>query len=197
MTGLLFLFSETREALHIPQDDPRTLRDGGVECDLALRLDRLARRAAASAQVHLAWLEIEGSGRGRRVRVFIERPDARVGIADCERMDERFSALLALEDPIPGSWTLEVSTPGLDRPLRSLEDCRRFCGRRVRVTYRTEKRRKTGTGTLRAVEDAAVRLASPGGDRRIPWSAVVAARLDPDLATLFGGSRGSAGRDRS
>lgn len=121
------------------------------------------------------------------MRVFIERANDAVGLADCERVNEKLSVLLDLEDPIPGSYTLEVSTPGLDRPLRSVEDCRRFLGRRVRIRHRTENRPDTVTGTLRAVERGAVLcLNGPEGKRQIAWSAVVAARLAPDFAALLG-----------
>ena len=135
----------------------------------------------------MAWIEIKGPRSGRRVRVFIERTDDAVGLSDCERVNERLSALLDLEDPIPGSYTLEVSTPGLDRPLHSVEECRRFLGRRVRIRHRMENRQSTVTGTLRAVEaDAVLCLNGLDGERQIAWSAVVAARLAPDFEALFG-----------
>lgn len=143
----------------------------------------------------MAWIEIKGPHPGRRVRVFIERPDDAVGLADCERVNERLSALLDLEEPIPGAYTLEVSTPGLDRPLHSIEDCRRFCGRRVRIRHRTEGRPDTLIGTLEAVQpDAVLCLNGPGGERQIAWNAVLGARLDPDLEALF--QRRGGGRRR-
>ena len=143
----------------------------------------------------MAWIEIKGPRSGRRIRVFIERPDDAVGLGDCERVNEKLSALLDLEDPIPGSYTLEVSTPGLDRPLQSVEECRRFLGHRVRIRHRMESRPDTVTGTLRAVNgDAVLCLSGPGGERQIAWSAVVAARLAPDYAALLG--RRPGGRRR-
>lgn len=128
------------------------------------------------------------------MRVIIERDGGVVGLADCERMNEKLSALLDLEDPIPGSYTLEVSTAGLDRPLHSVEECRRFLGRRVRIKHRNGNRRETAIGRLSGVEAGALRLEGPEGARQIVWSAVVAARLDPDLETLFG--RRPRGRSR-
>lgn len=175
------------EALRISQEEPAPQRFGAAGDDLSAHVERLARRAAASAQVELAWIEIKGPRSGRRVRVFIERPDDGVGLADCERVNEKLSVLLDLEDPIPGAYTLEVSTPGLDRPLRSVEDCRRFCGRRVRIRHRAEGSRNTVIGTLEAVKgDAVLCLNGPDGERQIAWSAVLGARLDPDLEALFG-----------
>lgn len=81
-------------------------------------------------------------------------------------MNERLSALCDLEDPIPGSWTLEVSTPGLDRPLFSLDECRRFVGRRVTVRHLEGDRPKAVTGTLSAVEEGAIRLTAGNPARR-------------------------------
>ncbi len=124
------------------------------------------------------------------MRVFIERRDGGVGLADCERVNEKLSALFDLEDPILGSCFLEVSTPGLDRPLRSVADCHRFLGQRVRVRYRIandprEAGPQTVVGTLRTVEDATICLDGPAGGLRIGWNEVVAARLDPDLGALL------------
>ena len=135
----------------------------------------------------MAWIEIKGPHSGRRVRVFIERTDDAVGLRDCERVNEKLSALLDLEDPIPGTYTLEVSTPGLDRPLRSVEECQRFLGRRVRIRHRMENRQDTVTGTLRAVkEDGVLCLNGPNAERQIAWSEVLAVRLAPDFEALLG-----------
>ena len=137
----------------------------------------------------MAWTEIKGPKNAIRVRVFIERPGGGAGLADCERVNGKLSALFDLEDPIPGPYTLEVSTPGLDRPLRSLADCRRFLGQRIRVKRRIERPPESGpktvVGVLRTVEDEAVCLEAPEGPLRIEWGAVLAARLDPDLDALL------------
>lgn len=149
----------------------------------------------------MAWTEIKGPQGSRRVRVFIERPgeslDGPVGLADCERVNERLSTLLDLEDPIPGSYVLEVSTPGLDRPLGSTDDARRFLGRRVRVRFRTEARTRTLVGTLAGAEAGEIRIAGIAGEPedgvRIPWDAVLGARLAPDFDVLFGAKSPQAG----
>lgn len=173
-----------------------------MEEDLPARVERLARRAAQSAGVQLAWTEVRGPRGSRRVRVFIEGPDdVPVGLRDCERMNAKLSALFDLEDPVPGSYVLEVSTPGLDRPLHSPADCRRFTGRRVRVKRRIGDRVRTVTGTLEAVEADAVLVAGHGHAARgegewIRWDAVVGARLDPDTRSLFGARKTPRGRRR-
>ena len=66
------------------------------------------------------------------VRVFIDRPEG-VTLDDCERVSRQVSGLLDVEDPIPGAYTLEVSSPGLDRPLRKTADFGRFAGQRARI----------------------------------------------------------------
>ena len=134
-------------------------------------------------------------------------------------MNERLSALCDLEDPIPGSWTLEVSTPGLDRPLFSLDECRRFLGRRVTVRHWEGDRPRAVTGTLLAVEEGAIRLSAGNPARRtsrpnsrktsesgrpastetpwesrIEWSRVQRAKLAPDFDALL---RGRSGEPRA
>lgn len=130
--------------------------------------------------------------------MFIDRPDDPVGLGDCERMNERLSELCDLEDPVPGAWTLEVSTPGLDRPLFSLEQCRRFLGQRVRVRHRApdrtergvadpeERRRPTVVGTIRSAESGILGLEAPEGPVRIEWGLVERVRLVPDFDALLG-----------
>ncbi len=135
------------------------------------------------------------------MRVFIERPDDPVGLSDCERVNERLSVLLDLEDPIPGPYTLEVSTPGLDRPLRTVSDCERFRGHRIEVRFRTaEARSRTVTGVLRRVDGGNLELDAGKGRERIAWDAVARARLAPDYGALMRGAarrNGTGGRRRA
>lgn len=117
-----------------------------------------------------------------------------MGLGDCERVNARLSELCDLEDPIPGSWTLEVSTPGLDRPLFSLEQCRRFVGRQVRVRQRPEgpetARPPTRTGTILSAESGTLLLETAEGPAPIEWGRVERARLVPDFDALLGGRPG-------
>ena len=101
-------------------------------------------------------------GAGRRhglVRVFIDAA-AGVGVDDCERVSREISALLDVEDPIPGGYTLEVSSPGFDRVLRTREHFGRFVGSRVFVELKAPRAgRRRYTGQLLAVDDAGIALA--------------------------------------
>ncbi len=177
-------FSFLRRRFRISQH-PVTPAPGGAAEGLPDRVERLAREAADHAGVRLAWIEIKGPRAGRRVRVFIERHADRVGLEDCERVNRVLSTLLDADDPFPGPYTLEVSTPGLFRPLRSLEDCRRFVGRRVRVRFRDAEGTHEMTAVMSRVEDRALHLDASSGSRSVGWPSIEAARLDPDLDALL------------
>ena len=98
------------------------------------RLEELARRAAEPVGVDIAWVELKGEGQSCFFRVFIES-DSGVGLEDCEQVSQRLGVLLEVEDPIESSYTLEVSTPGLDRPLWTKRDYQRFSGRQFDIGY--------------------------------------------------------------
>ena len=85
-------------------------------------LDSLARRAAQAEGLQVAWIELKRQGGSNVFRVFIEREDGSASLADCERLTHRLGLLLDVEDPIDSAYVLEVSTPGLDRPLRNEKD---------------------------------------------------------------------------
>lgn len=89
---------------------------------------------------------------GRRIlRIFIDRPGG-VTVDDCERVSRELGTVLDVEDPIPQSYTLEISSPGLDRPLKTEADFARFKGRRARIKTRQPL---DGRRNFKAVIDAA------------------------------------------
>jgi len=97
-----------------------------------------AGRCAEEAGVELVDLVLRGSSRRRTLRVDIDRPGPRgVDLEDCGRVSELLGAAIEAEDDlIGGSYVLEVSSPGVDRPIRSRDDIRRNTGRRIVVTVR-------------------------------------------------------------
>ena len=101
-----------------------------------------------------------GAGHGRgTLRVFIDAA-AGVQLADCERVSREISALFDVEDPIPAAYTLEVSSPGFDRVLRTREHFGRFVGSRVFVELKEPRAgRRRYTGQLLAVDDDGIALA--------------------------------------
>lgn len=94
------------------------------------------------------------------VQVMADRADgSQISVNDCERITHTVSALLDVEDPLPGAWTLEVSSAGIDRPLTRLKDWVRFAGHQARVEMlMPHEGRRRFTGIITGADEAAVRL---------------------------------------
>src|SRR3954466_9585221 len=126
---------------------------------------------------------------GHIVRVFIDRPgpaatpEESVSIEDCAEVNRELSTILDVEDPLPYAYTLEVSSPGLDRPLRDLEDYRRFAGRYAKVVVSEPvDKQKAFEGHLRGVEDEDVLLEAPNGRlHRLPNRLITRGRLEVEF----------------
>ncbi len=154
-------------------------------------LDSLARRAAQAEGLQVAWIELKSHGGSQVFRVFIEREDASASIADCERLTQRLGLLLDVEDPIESAYVLEVSTPGLDRPLRNERDYERFQGRLARIRTKTavDGRRKF-VGRLGGVHAGAVRIDDEEvGEVSIPLTSIESARLEVEFGRKSRNSR--------
>ncbi len=131
---------------------------------------------------------------GLVVRVFIDRPgpantpDESVSIEDCEYVSREIGTILDVEDPLPATYTLEVSSPGLDRPLRGLEDYRRFAGRLAKVVVAEPvDNQKAFEGRLQGIAEdstagAAVLLeAANGRVHRLPFGLITRGRLEVEF----------------
>jgi len=101
--------------------------------DIKKRVAGLAETVAGEYGVEIYDVEIAGSLRRPLVRIYIER-EGGVTLDDCERFSRAMSALLDVEDPVPSSYTLEVSSPGMDRPLKRPRDFERSVGKLARLT---------------------------------------------------------------
>src|SRR5580658_7568059 len=113
------------------------------------------------------------------LRVFIDRPEG-VGLDDCERASHELSALLDVEDPVPVAYTLEVSSPGLDRVLRTPAHFQRFVGERIWLELRAARDgRRRYTGRLEALDEMGIELNVDGAIVRVPFSEISRARLAP------------------
>lgn len=126
-------------------------------------------------------LQYSASGRGGVLRLYI---DAVRGITadDCERVSRQVGAVLDVEDPIPVHYVLEVSSPGLDRPLFEKQHYERYLGEKVRLRLRTlVDGRRNLTGVLRDVVCDDVIVDAGGELFRIPLRAIGSARLVPEL----------------
>jgi len=103
--------------------------------NLAARIQDFAEQLAASMGLEIVLVEIKGGSNRSIVRTYIDKPGG-VTIVDCESFSKRMSVLLDVEDWIPFSYTLEVSSPGLDRPLVKETDFQRFAGKSARLRTR-------------------------------------------------------------
>jgi ribosome maturation factor RimP len=112
---------------------------------MALDVDRvreIAERVASSSGLEVVEIEFLGSGKARMLRVFLDKPaagaDPLAGVTheDCANFSREFGTILDVEDVMPGSYTLEVSSPGLDRRLIKAADFTRFTGSRLKLTTR-------------------------------------------------------------
>jgi ribosome maturation factor RimP len=119
------------------------------------------------------------AGRRGLLRLFIDREPG-VTLADCERVGEQIGAFLDVEDPLPGSYVLEVSSPGLDRRLRTPAHFRRFVNERVKVELkRARDGRKRLTGRLVGAEAETVLVDVDGATWRVELNDIAEARLVP------------------
>ena len=114
----------------------------------------------------------------------VERPEDAVGIAECQRVSHDLSALLDVEEEelgepaLAGEYTLEVSSPGLDRPLRHEADYRRFAGRLAKVVSKEPIDGQSAfSGRLRGIEDGHVILEEGRRTHRVPFAQVKRAQL--------------------
>jgi ribosome maturation factor RimP len=144
-------------------------------------LTRLLEPTIEQLGYELADLELKLAGRDSLVRVFIDKPEG-VGLADCETVSRQVSAVLDVEDPVPGHYLLEVSSPGLDRKLKKPAHFRRYVGEEIRVQLRfpVEGRRKF-RGRLTAAGEDTIQIEVDGQLHELPITTIDAARLVPSL----------------
>lgn len=118
---------------------------------------------------------------GHLLRVYIDSPDG-VGLADCEKVSHQVSGVLDVEDPIRGEYALEVSSPGLDRPLFELAHFQRFVGQVARVKLHAPlDGRSNYKGAILGVDSDDVLLQVDGEQVRLPFAQVASARLVPEF----------------
>jgi len=126
-------------------------------------------------------MEFKGGGKNSILRIFIDKPDG-ISHRDCELVSEQVGTVLDVEDLIPFAYTLEVSSPGLDRKLVKENDYNRFQGQRARIQTRIPlNRQKVFKGRLRGFQNGNVRLELPNGDPlEIPLDVIQETRLEFD-----------------
>ncbi len=167
LTGRLFCLPQASAT-----DD--LLRAGGLES----RVAEIVGPALAAMGYDLVQVSVLGRTRPT-VQIMADRADGGlIGLEDCEAISRAVSALLDVDDPIPGAWTLEVSSAGIDRPLTRPRDWNRFAGHLARVeTYLPVDGRKRFSGTVLGADESFARLATEAGEVALPLAQIRRAKL--------------------
>jgi len=133
--------------------------------DVASKIEEIAQRVAAPEGMEVVDVEVKGGGASRFVRISIDKPDG-VTHADCELVSQQVGTILDVEDVVPGGrYTLEVSSPGVERKLSKPQDFQRFQGKKVKITLRDPiEGRRHWEGTLMGFADGSISLDTGGGN---------------------------------
>ena len=127
------------------------------------RIREIADRVAVAEGMELVDVEFVGRGRNAVLRIFLDKPGG-ITLRDCEMVSGQVGAILDVEDFIPGSYTLEVSSPGLDRRLVKPADFERFAGREVRLVLKAPREgRRRFRGRLRGIQEGRIQLEAENG----------------------------------
>jgi ribosome maturation factor RimP len=155
---------------------------------LASRLTELGERAVANTGIDLVEVDLRGAGKARLLRVYIDKPGG-VTHADCELVSGRFGQLLDDEDAISGEgYTLEVSSPGVERKLSKPRDFERAIGQSIRLSWRVPPDEAGSRETMRKLEgkltgflDGTLVIETTSGETvRVPLAQVQKANLKFD-----------------
>ena len=153
------------------------------------RVRELATRVAGAYGLDIFDVELKREGGQQVLRVFVDRPgpaatpEDSVSIEDCARVAEDLGTLLDVEDVIPSGYTFEVSSPGLDRPLRGADDYRRFAGRWAKIVTSEPVERQTAfNGRVKGIDGDDVLFESEGRKlMRLPLRLISRARLEVEF----------------
>jgi ribosome maturation factor RimP len=158
------------------EDSKLTRQEGPLE-----RVRYAAERVTAGRGFELVDVEMSRGKGSHLVRLFVDKPGG-IGLDDLQSVSEEVSAILDALDPVPGSYTLEVSSPGLDRRLRSEAEYRRFAGRLARVSsYEPIDGRRHWTGRIVSCEEGVLTLRLEKETVRLPFTKISHGRLEVEF----------------
>ena len=157
--------------------------------DVLEQVRTAAARVAGSYGLAIFDVQYRREASGMVLRVQIDRPGSgataedSVSVDDCARVSRDLSAILDVDDVLPNAYTLEVSSPGLDRPLRDEADYRRFSGRRAKIVMREAvDGQRFFKGRLRGVDNGAVLIDDDGGrPHRVPVDIITRGNLEVEF----------------
>ena len=145
---------------------------------IVAKIEAIAERVAQSEGIEIVEIELKGGGKNRFLRISIDKP-AGVTHADCENISHQVSTILDVEDVIPSHYTLEVSSPGVERPLLKYKDFERFTGKKIKTILREPvENSRRWEGTLASCADGLITLDISGGKTiQFPFDQVEKANL--------------------
>jgi len=151
------------------------------------RVRAIAARVAAERGLELVHVEFAASGRTMVIRIFIDKPPEGVTHEDCSAVSLDLGTILDVEDFIHSAYTLEVSSPGLERGLYTLEDFRRYTGQLAKLKSREAiNGQRNFRGRIAEVEDNVVIFDdNTNGRVRVPFGTIVKANLEIDIEQEF------------
>jgi ribosome maturation factor RimP len=160
----------------------------GPEWNLSVaKLTALLQPLVADLGYEFVGLEFSSNPKNPVLVLYIDKPEG-IAVQDCELVSREVAALLDVEDPIAGHYVLEVSSPGLDRPLFTLEQFERFCGEQVQISlYAPAAGRRKFKGRILGVSDAKVVIEQDGVEVTLEHGNIAKARLVPDYDSIFAG----------
>ena len=154
--------------------------------DWLARAEGMVQTVVAAEELELVHVEFLGNGRRPTLRIYIDKPGG-VNLTDCQKVSQHVSLLLDVEDFIPYHYVLEVSSPGLERPLFKEHDFQRFKGREARVmTVEEVESRRKFTGFIQEFGEGVLQLACDDRIYCIPFDKIRKAHLVHRFASPAG-----------
>jgi ribosome maturation factor RimP len=149
-------------------------------------IEKIVADAISGSELELVHVEVAGHGPGTTVRIFIDKPGG-VQLDDCSDLSHRVGQVLDEQDVVPSAYTLEVSSPGLERELYSLKDFEKFAGSLAKMKTRAPiGGQRNFKGRIKAVDGETVVFEDKtAGEVRIEYSLVSKANLEIDIEEEF------------
>jgi ribosome maturation factor RimP len=145
-------------------------------------LKQLLQPVVEALNCELWGIEMQMGGKTKLLRIYIDRDELGVGIDDCERVSRQASAILDVEDVIAGEYILEVSSPGMDRPLYELDHYARYLGEEISIRLRFPyEGRRNYKGRLKAIEGDEVVVVVADSEFLFPVEGIEKANLVPQF----------------
>jgi ribosome maturation factor RimP len=148
------------------------------------KIEAIAERVAQPEGIEIVEVELKGGGKSRFLRISIDRPEG-VTHADCELVSHQVGTILDVEDVVPGAYTLEVSSPGVERKLLKYKDFERFIGKKIKAVLREPvENSRRWEGLLASCADGLITLAvTEGKTVQFPFDQVEKANLKFEWGT--------------